>query len=200
MHELAVALGIKTLPELELLGEEIKRLEKGDYKVVDSQEMEEHTAMRKPFWRIDNAIILKSSEGKPDAIICTSVITKAECEGHYPERAIVPIIEIVRRFAQAGITLVDYNKEPNIEGKDRKYAPEVIGAGSTKSYIQQYIPDPVLIIIEGQIKEVENHNYKLDLIAYNGETGEKIASIEDIEYVAIPERLRLANLIEKKSA
>lgn len=186
-------LGVKKPEHLELSNDMIED-ERTKIEFWDTEKVEQRTAMKKPFWRIDAAVVLSNPERAGEkAIITKSEVTLEDCEGHYPEGDVVPLIEIVKRIAQSGILVVDYDKEPAIDPeKGPKYTPEVVSEKGTESHIVEYIKSPAVIIIEGKIfaKDEKGREYEVDFKAYDAKTGKKVATTRGMRYEAVPNRLR----------
>jgi len=167
----------------------------------DEQEVAKRTAMGPPFWSIDKAVML-SNPDKPEVkcVIAIGDVTEAECEGHYPEEPVVPTIAAVKIMSQSGLLLADYDKEPEIDAKGAKYAPEVKAEEGTQRDINTYIPAPATIIVEGSIASSDPKGKEpvIDLKAYDSKTGESVATTEGMKFQVISNRLRLRGLKRAK--
>lgn len=188
-------LEVKPPKRLELLGEVIEDKEtKVDF--FNQESLNQRISMKIPFWAIEKAVVIWNPERASEkGILTRSRILEEECRGHYPEKNVVPLIAVVKRIAQTGVILVDYDKEAEIDpNKGPQYTPEVKGERGTDRELDEYVKAPVDVIIEGRIFSIDakGRKYDLDLKAYvvTDKGTRLMVSTRGMTYDAVPERVR----------
>jgi len=144
--------------------------------------------MEAPFWVIDKAIIVDWKDEK--GIITRSEVTEQECEGHY---GMVPLIEIVKREAQTGVSLVILDQKDRFGIPDEaKVVPEVISEKGTDASMKEYIKAPATLIIEGKCfalpQSPEDRKYDIDFKTYR-KNGNQVAVTRGMGYIVLSEKV-----------
>jgi len=140
--------------------------------LLDRSALNDLLLEREPFFFIDRAVAV----GDRIAFAVARMTTERSA-GHFPGRPIVPLIELCKAMAQAGLILIA------LKG-DQNEAPIAIGSGRSKAVAKGLIPAPVDILIKVTL---ETSRLKVHLV--NGSTfvgTQKIGTLADILYTLVP--------------
>lgn len=117
---------------------------------LDANGIEKLILERPPFLCVNKAVILDKKGTKE--ILSTSVVTKEMCEGHFPNRLIIPLLIFSKIIALTGEILVSWIK------KDSDIVPLAMRTGEVRTASRDLITPPALILTEAEFLS-EKFNY-----------------------------------------
>lgn len=123
---------------------------------------------RPPFYFVNRAVAIG-----PDTVWAVAEMTVERSAGHFPGRPIVPLIELCKAMAQAGMIVVAI-------GADQKDAPIAIQAGKSKALAKELMDAPVEILIRVTLTSSRLRLFFVDGMAYL--KGQAIGSLANITY------------------
>jgi 3-hydroxymyristoyl/3-hydroxydecanoyl-(acyl carrier protein) dehydratase len=154
------------------LPEDVQEFGSEDVRFLDGPALEALLLERPPFFFIDRAVAFGGT-----SVLAVARMTTERSGGHFPGRPIVPLIELCKGMAQAGIILVALHARP-------EEAPIAIGSGPSKALARELIKAPADVLIKVTL---DTSRLKLHFVsgsAYVG--GAKIGTLTNIVYTLIP--------------
>jgi 3-hydroxymyristoyl/3-hydroxydecanoyl-(acyl carrier protein) dehydratase len=140
------------------------------------EQMEELMLERAPFFFADKAVAINNS-----TVWAAATMTEQRSAGHFPGRPIVPLIELCKATAQAGIILAA------LQGQASE-APIAISAGESKALAKDLIDAPVRILICVTLAQTRMRLHFVNGVTYID--GVRVGSLNKIVYTLM-ERERL---------
>jgi 3-hydroxymyristoyl/3-hydroxydecanoyl-(acyl carrier protein) dehydratase len=159
------------------LPEETDELGLDEIQFLDSDALETLLLERPPFFFIHRAVAISDR-----TVLAVVRMTAERSGGHFPGRPIVPLIELCKAMAQAGIILVALRARPG-------EAPIAISSGPSKALAKELIAAPVDVLIK-----VTLDSSRLKLHFVNGSAfvaGKKIGTLASIVYTLVPKAFLL---------
>lgn len=133
---------------------------------------------RRPFFWIDKAVSIGN-----DFMLTSTLVTRAQCEGHFPDHPVVPLIEIFRIAAQTGLLLTALNIPDSQE-------PIAGGSGKNRAKTNEFIEAPAIILAEAIKTHYKMGLYFIDTKIYANNF--EVATAENIIYMPKPKSAILA--------
>jgi 3-hydroxymyristoyl/3-hydroxydecanoyl-(acyl carrier protein) dehydratase len=140
-------------------------------RLLHNDQIDQLTVERAPFFFIDRAIAVNNS-----TVWAATTMTEERSAGHFPGRPIVPLIELCKATAQAGIILTA------LQGQTSQ-APIAISAGESKALAKELIDAPVRILICVKLTQSRMRLHFVDGVTYV--EGIKVGSLNRIVYTLV---------------
>jgi len=141
--------------------------------LLNRQDIEACVVERPPFVLLGKAVIIGGSY-----ILSAAPISVARCEGHFPDRPVVPLVRMCEAAAQTGVVLFQHNITTD-------KIPVAMGSERNRSLISDFTEPPITLLIEGiRIKERKNTFCEVNGKIYAD--GRPIAYIDEIKYLTAP--------------
>jgi 3-hydroxymyristoyl/3-hydroxydecanoyl-(acyl carrier protein) dehydratase len=135
-------------------------------------DMEELILERAPFFFVERAVAIGDH-----TVLGLARMTVERSAGHFPKKPIVPLIELCKAMAQAGIVLVSLKAQPH-------EAPIAIGSGESKALAKELIVAPVDVLIKVTLQA---SRLKLHIVEGSAFIrGQKIGTLARIIYTLLP--------------
>jgi len=135
-------------------------------------DMEKLILERAPFFFVERAVAIGDH-----TVLGLARMTAERSAGHFPGKAIVPLIELCKAMAQAGIVLVSLHARPH-------EAPIAIGSGESKALAKELIVAPVDVLIKVRLQISRLGLYFVEGSAFVA--GQKIGTLAKIVYTLVP--------------
>ncbi len=151
---------------------EVQELAREDDRFLDQTALEDLMLERPPFFFIERAVTFADQ-----TVLAVARMTVERCGGHFPNRPIVPLIELCKAMAQAGIILV------SLKAAEHE-APIAIGSGNSKAIAKELIAAPADVLIKATL---DTSRLKLHFVSGSAfVAGRKIGTLANIVYTLIP--------------
>jgi 3-hydroxymyristoyl/3-hydroxydecanoyl-(acyl carrier protein) dehydratase len=135
-------------------------------------DMEALMLERAPFFFIERAVAIGTH-----TVLGLAPMTVERSAGHFPGKPVVPLIELCKAMAQAGIVLASLQALPH-------EAPIAIGSGESKALAKELILAPVDVLVAVRLKASRLGLHIVEGSAYVG--GKKIGTLAKIVYTLLP--------------
>jgi len=144
---------------------------------------------RPPFLMPNKAVMLFGEEEK--VVWAVARMTEKRCEGHFPERPIVPLIRLCECLAQTGMFLVAS------QGDSKTHSPVASAAGASRAFIKDFLDAPVTLLLRVELVKTRHGFYFAKGTAYAD--GKKVGTLMDIRYSLVP-RSTMVRKVKKPEA
>lgn len=171
-------LGVKLPSEFSISENDVIRL-------LDKTQLEELIIERSPFFFIDKAVAVNDLK-----VWAVATMTEARSDGHFPGKPIVPLIELCKATAQAGIILTA------LQGQETQ-TPIAISAGPSKALAKNLIEAPVCVLVCVKLILSRMRLHFVDGVTYI--QGVKVGSLNKIVYTLV-ERAQLQKKSSERSS
>lgn len=165
-------------------------------KISDKKEEDMRALMleRPPFFFVERAIAVEAN-GKI-TVWGVAPMSEERSAGHFPEKPIVPLIELCKAMAQTGLIVAALKGEGRV--------PIAIGSGDSRAIARELIPAPMTALIKASLVEppaslrlkvvfagkkarrLLQKIHFVDAVAYKD--GEPIGTLETIRYILVPKQ------------
>ncbi len=149
---------------------------------LKANRIEELIRERTPFLCIDKAVILDKARAK--TILTTSVVTKDMCDGHFPDRLIIPLLIFSKIIAITGEILVSWVKQPI------KIVPLAMRASDVRTSSRDLVTPPSLIVTEAEFLSEKMGYAWVKAKSWVG--NENVATINKLSYFLMSQEMFFA--------
>jgi len=149
---------------------------------LDAKRIEELILERAPFLCIDKAVIL--DKGGVKTIVTTSVVTKDMCDGHFPNRLMIPLLIFSKIIALTGEILVSWVKQPS------KIVPLAMRASEVRTSSRDLVTPPTLVVTEAEFLSEKMGYAWVSAKSWVG--NENVAMINKLSYFLISQEMFFA--------
>ena len=150
-------------------------------KLLDKVRMESLMLERAPFFFIEKAVALLNADSACYSVIGEALISRERTAGHFPDRPIVPLIELCKSIAQTGMVLAAFYG-------DQTKIPIAISAGKSKATAKSLIDAPATILIRASLTRFRSPLNVVNGTTYLVEADRSLAEIgrlDDVTYTLI---------------
>jgi 3-hydroxymyristoyl/3-hydroxydecanoyl-(acyl carrier protein) dehydratase len=143
----------------------------GELRFLSLSDIEDLILERAPFFFVDRAVAIGNQ-----TVLGVVRMSAERCAGHFPGKPIVPLIELCKAMAQAGIVLVSLHARPH-------ESPIAIGSGESKALAKDFIVAPADVLVKVRLQISRLGLYFVEGSAFVD--GQKIGTLAKIVYTLV---------------